>query len=441
MRDLRYLLVTHIPFTRNSSGIPVIDSLWARDLRALAKSMGPIRVAAPELTPEMPLTSWGPALQTLPESADISFRGLPKMKSPRPSILVLKTRRILRQEVAQADLVHTSNYFPPYVCLAYAHDLAVKLGKKTVFVITEDFYDMLSWEWVRKSKGLARWRRQRTAAALDRRARLSARTASLTMLHTPAVVARYRLDADNSIMIRHPIHEAHEVIDEPSLAARTLSLDENRPLRIATACRHSELKGLDLLVRAIALLRDRGIEVRATLYGHGPETPRLKELAASLGVADLVSLSGSLDNGEALGSALREADLFVMAHRTSDFGRSFFDAMAAGLPVVAFATPASGATVYNGLDGFLTPLDDIQGLAEHIAVLHRDRSLLAKAARNARRRALENTCGEWFRIRASWIQSLLQESSLPPQAADTLSWAAENVNLGNFNPNSGPQIR
>jgi len=265
------------------------------------------------------------------------------------------------------------------------------------------------------------------------------------MLHTPAVVARYRLDAGKSIMIRHPIHEADEVIDEPSLAARTLSLEENRPLRIATACRHSELKGLDLLVRAIALLKDRGIEVRATMYGHGPETPRLNELATALGVADRVSLPGSLDNGDALGDALRQADLFVMAHRTSDFGRSFFDAMAAGLPVVAFTTPASSATVYHGFDGFLTPLDDIQGLAEHLAALHRDRGLLAKAARNARRRALENTCSEWFRIRASWTQSLLQEcspqsqpqpqpqtepASRPLKTANPISWPVEPARSG-----------
>ena len=411
MQDSRYLLVTHIPFTRNSSGLPVIDSLWARDLCALVKSVGPIRVAAPELNPDGPLTSWGPNLQPLPESAGITFRGLPQMKSARPSVLRFKTRRILREEVAHADLVHTSNYFPPYVGLAYAHDLAVKLGKKTVFVITEDFYDMLSWEWVRTSKGLNRWRRERAAKALDVRARRSARTASLTMLHTPAVVTRYRLDAEKSMMIRHPIHEADEVIDEASLAARTLSLEENRPLHIATACRHSELKGLDLIIRAIALLKDRQVEVHATMYGHGPDTAKLKQLAALLGVSDRVSLPGSLENGATLGTALRHADLFVMAHRTSDFGRSFFDAMAAGLPVMAFTTPASSATVYNGLDGFLTPLDDIQGLAEHIAALHRDRSLLAKAALNARRRALENTCSEWFRIRGSWTRALLQPTA------------------------------
>ena len=96
MQDSRYLLVTHIPFTRNSSGLPVIDSLWARDLCALVKSVGPIRVAAPELNPDSPLTSWGPNLQPLPESAGITFRGLPQMKSARPSVLRFKTRRILR---------------------------------------------------------------------------------------------------------------------------------------------------------------------------------------------------------------------------------------------------------------------------------------------------------------------------------------------------------
>ena len=72
-------------------------------------------------------------------------------------------RRVLREAVARADLVHTSNYFPPYLGLAYAHDIAVKMGKKTVFVITEDFFDMLAWEWCRLADGrVQRWRRERS---------------------------------------------------------------------------------------------------------------------------------------------------------------------------------------------------------------------------------------------------------------------------------------
>jgi hypothetical protein len=255
---MNYLLVTHIPFTRDEHGQAVVDSLWARDLIGLTKALGPVRVAAPEVDPGKGLTTWGPNSEALPASSNISFRGFPEMKSARSFGAMLKIRAILKQEVAAADIVHTSNFFPPYTCLSYAHDLAVKLGKKTLFVIAEDF-------------------------------------------------------------------------------------------------------------------------------------PRYARLG--------------------MGPPVAGPDLFVMPHRTTDFGRAFWDAMAAGLPVLAFRTAASTDTVYEGRDGFLAPLDDVQGLAERIGHLASNRDLLAVTALGARRRALENTRSEWFRLRADWTRSLLDEGA------------------------------
>ena len=212
----------------------------------------------------------------------------------------LKIRKVLREEVKLADVVHTSNFFPPYTCLAYAHDLAVRLGKKTVFVIAEDFHDMLSWEWVRPSLGLNRWRRERSLRAMDSITRKCAGTASLTMMQTPAAVERYRLSARNSVMIRQPGHEESQVIAAKDLNARLSSLGRGRALQLTTACRHASLKGLDLLIRAIGLLRERGTIVYANLYGSGPETERLRQLTVALGVAHLVQLPGNLAVGEQL---------------------------------------------------------------------------------------------------------------------------------------------
>jgi len=406
---VQYLLVTHIPFARDAMGNAVVDGLWARDLIGLTKSLGPVRVAAPELASDGALQTWGSHSETLSASSGIVFRGFPPMKSSRDFLNSLKIRRILREEVSKADLVHTSNFFAPYTCLYAAHDIAVEMGKKTLFVIAEDFHDMLEWEWVRPTQGITRWRRERELLALDRSAGKRAGTASLTLLHTPAAVERYRLAARNSMMIRQPGHETSQIISEEDLNSRLASLSEPRPLQLTAACRHSALKGLDLLIRALGLLKDRGVRVDLKLYGSGAQTPQLRRLAEQLGVDDRVLFPGSLAAGEELYAALRQSDLFLMPHRTTDFGRAFFDAMASGLPVVAFRTPASATTVYDGLDGILCQLDDVQGLAERIASLDRDRAQLHSLSRGARLRALENTRTEWFRIRAAWTMSLLNE--------------------------------
>ncbi len=405
-----YLLVTHIPFARDAEGAPVVDGLWARDLIGLAKSVGALRVVAPEL-PLASLTGWGPNTVSLSSSPEISFRGFAPINGKKDLWRWPSIRRVLRQEVNNAQLVHTSNLFPPYLGLSYAHDYATRLGRKTLFVIAEDFRDMLSWEWIRESAGLRRWMRERELDRIEQRARKSAATASLTLLHTPAAVERYRLWARRSVAIRQPGHDPEQIISAESLEQRLASLDTKRPLHLVSACRHAGLKGLDLLIQAAGLLHDRGIEVEVTLYGKGPQTAQLNALAERLGIADRVHTPGALAAGPELDAALRRADLFVMPHRSTDFGRAFFDAMAAGLPVLAFRTPASADTVYDGLDGFLAPLDDVQGLAERIATLDRDRSLLARTANSARTRAVRNTRTEWFRMRAQWTLSLLSEQS------------------------------
>jgi glycosyltransferase involved in cell wall biosynthesis len=410
--SMRYLLVTHIPFARNAAGEPVVDALWARDLIGLSKSVGPIRVVAPEMTGTESLKTWGHNSEVMTASSGVSFRGFPPMNSTRSFVTKLKIRSILRKQVAEADVVHTSHFFPPYLDLAYAHDLAVRLGKKTLFVVAEDFHDILTWEWIRPLQGLKRWRRELTLKQIDRRVRKSAGTASLTLLHTPAAVERYRLSAGRAVMIRQPGHESEQVISEEQLAKRLDTLSHERPLKLFTACRHTPVKGLDLLLRAVAILKARGIAVELTMFGSGRETDSLRTLSQTLDIENEVLMPGSLAAGQELDEALRQGDLFVMPHRTTDFGRAFFDAVAAGLPVLAFRTQASIDTVYEGLDGFLTPLDDVQGLAERIASFHRDRQILHSAAKQARQRALDNTRTHWFNMRAEWTRSLLEEAPL-----------------------------
>lgn len=412
----RYLLVTHIPFVRQDCGTVTVDGLWARDLQGLVNSFGQIRVAAPELLPTDTLTTWGPTADNVRSQDGVTFAGLPSIRSRRDVWRWPALRRMLRQEVAQADLVHTSNFFPPYVGLSCAHDFAVAQGKKTLFVIAEDFQDMLQWEWVRESKnGLERWRRQRDLRRLDRRVAKSARSASLTFLHTPAAVTRYRLETRNGIAIRQPGHETEDVIAASELNNRCAALRSGQPLIVIAACRHKSLKGIDFLISAVALLASQGLYVEARIYGKGESTEAWESLAARLDVADRVHFGGALDPGPAVYHAIRQGHLFAMPHRTTDFGRAFYDAMAAGTPVLAFRNNASIDTVRDGVDGFLAPPDDVEGLADVLRRLHCDRALLIRASQAARDRALFNTRSQWFRLRAGWIQALFDgpgESSI-----------------------------
>jgi glycosyltransferase involved in cell wall biosynthesis len=434
MKKLNYLLVTQIPFTRNQQSEPVVDRLWARDLIGLAESVGEIRVVAPEIRAGSDFDTWGPDAMAMPNNCGVTFVGFPEIRTRLDLWKWPAIRSVLRREVKQADIVHSSNPFAPYVGLRYAHNLAVKLGKKTLVVLAEDFVDMLRWEWVRTGKSaLQRKLRDHETNRLQKTVCEMLATASLAFLHTPATVERFRLAAKNAVAIRHPLHDQEDVISPEKIEQRFAELKEGRPMRIVTACRHSGLKGLDMLIKAVGLLKDRGITVELALYGRGADTAHLQKLIDSRGLNDRVKLAGTVSPGYPLYNTLSGFDLFAMTHRTTDFGRAFWDAMACGLPVIAFRTPAANGTVYDGSDGFITPLDDPQSLSEKLATLHESRSLLVEGGRCARQRALNNTRTEWFRMRAQWICDLFLGEELP-ECQETAQEEKLNARLGAATP-------
>jgi glycosyltransferase involved in cell wall biosynthesis len=412
-RKLKYLLVTHIPFARKANGDVVLDGLWARDLEGIAQSGWRLRVCAPELKSESAIQTWGPSAATLPANGPIAFTGFPSVTRRIDAWKWPVIRSVLAKEVRNTDIVHTSNLFAPYVPLSYAHDFAVRLGKKTIYVIAEDFHDMLDWEFVRAGSSPREIeRRMRHVAMLDERARRSASTASLTFLHTPAAVTRYRLAARNGVAIRQPGHEEADVISREDLREKCRSLEFGAPLVIVAACRHKGLKGLDLLIWAIHRLAERGLRVEARLYGGGEQNPELKQLVTRLELENQVTFPGTLPPGPDVYRAISAGHIFAMPHRTTDFGRAFYDAMAGAAPVLAFRTEASTETVRHEVDGLLTPLDDIEGLAAGIQRLHCDRPLLVRCARAARERALANTRSSWYQLRADLTRSLFPEEVL-----------------------------
>lgn len=406
MSAMRYLLVTHIPYAQDEDGAALLDRLWAEDLRGLVAGVGPVTVAAPRVSAN-DLRSWGPGTQKVSGNEGMSFTPLPIYGGRFDFTFRARSRSALKKAVMQADIVHTSNLFSPHTAFYYAHDLAIHSGKKALFVVAEDFFDMLNWEWVRTApNAFQRYRRQRNLHWLDSQVRKRVATASLTFLHTPAAVTRYREFAANAVAIRQPVHESGDVISAEELESKCLRVRNGSPLNLVAACRMEPLKGVDFIVRMVALLKDRGVPVQANLYGGGKDIDKLKRLAQTLNVADYVTFPGSLSPGTQLQDALRKADIFFMPHLTTDFGRAFFDAMAAGTPVIAFRSIASQDTVRHRVDGLITPNADFEGLADGLTQFHTDRELLVRCSEAARNRALVNTKSQWHQMRGQLIRSL-----------------------------------
>jgi glycosyltransferase involved in cell wall biosynthesis len=133
------------------------------------------------------------------------------------------------------------------------------------------------------------------------------------------------------------------------------------PLRLVTVGRLVEVKGFDLLVRALGGAVHDGLDATLTIVGAGPERSRLEALVAENNLGARITFAGALGE-EALLGKLAEADAFVSASRKEGFGVAIVEALATGLPVLATLSGGPDEIVTED-DGMLVAPDDIAALS------------------------------------------------------------------------------
>jgi phosphatidylinositol alpha-1,6-mannosyltransferase len=178
------------------------------------------------------------------------------------------------------------------------------------------------------------------------------------------------------------VEEVPRVIPRPPRPATTL----------LTVGRLIPRKGQDVVIEAIALLRERHPQLRYVVVGEGPDRGRLESLVARLGLQDRVSIAGWLDQHR-LEAVWQEADLFVMPAReepegdTEGYGLVYLEAGARGLPVVGGRSGGVPAAVRSGVNGELVDAPrDAPAVAEVLEALLGDPEHMARLARAGRHR-------------------------------------------------------
>lgn len=131
------------------------------------------------------------------------------------------------------------------------------------------------------------------------------------------------------------------------------------------------LKGLDILVRSLALMSDRR-GVRLYVIGGderaAPEVARLQAIAREDGVADAVVFLGPRPH-EALPDYYHAADIVAVPSFYESFGLVAVEAMASGVPVVASRVGGLASTVVDGRTGYLIAWRCPEPFAEKIELL------------------------------------------------------------------------
>ncbi|HEY6893629.1 MAG TPA: glycosyltransferase, partial [Rhodanobacteraceae bacterium] len=143
----------------------------------------------------------------------------------------------------------------------------------------------------------------------------------------------------------------------------------NAPL-LLTVSRLAIEKNIDFLLQVARVLKTRDTDFTFVIAGEGPDAPRLKRLASSLGLEDRVRFLGNLDRDSTLLDCYSAADVFVFASSTETQGLVLIEAMACGAPIVSTAVMGT-ATVLRGARSALVSEENVDAFAALVARLLR----------------------------------------------------------------------
>lgn len=93
-------------------------------------------------------------------------------------------------------------------------------------------------------------------------------------------------------------------------------------------------KQVDKTIRAVALLRQEGFNVRLDILGTGKEKDNLNRLINELHLENSVYLRGYISNIHTVKEYYEKNDIFVMPSQNETFGLTYIEAMSQGLPVI-----------------------------------------------------------------------------------------------------------
>lgn len=166
-------------------------------------------------------------------------------------------------------------------------------------------------------------------------------------------------------------------------------------VRVLSVGRMVEKKGFDDLICAVDETNRAGGSLTLTLVGDGPARDQLEALVERLGLADVVSFAGALEN-ERVHKLINEHDIAALACKMDSEGDMdgipvfLMEAMAVGMPTVSTSLSGIPELIEDGKNGRVVPPGDVSSLADALSGLSRDPTLRVRLGGAGRERVQED---------------------------------------------------
>lgn len=185
----------------------------------------------------------------------------------------------------------------------------------------------------------------------------------------------------------HCVYDIHtqksDQISADRLNQKLDRLMQNEPLKLCYVGRAVEMKGAIEWIEIVHQLHQCGIKLHATWLGNGHLLDEMKQLAATLEIADLITFGGFVSDRASMLNTMQQQDVFMFCHKTPESPRCLVEALVSGLPIVGYDSPYPRGLVAQQGGGIFTPLGDKTALAAQIVALDGDRAQLCDLIRRA----------------------------------------------------------
>jgi glycosyltransferase involved in cell wall biosynthesis len=108
----------------------------------------------------------------------------------------------------------------------------------------------------------------------------------------------------------------------------------NEPRIVLVGNMQGSMKGHDVLIHALSIVRKRGVLATLTIIGFGSNQKELELLCLKLGVSESIHFLGKMESGQPIFDVLRNADLFVLPSRQEGLPRAMIESMSQALPAI-----------------------------------------------------------------------------------------------------------
>jgi glycosyltransferase involved in cell wall biosynthesis len=161
----------------------------------------------------------------------------------------------------------------------------------------------------------------------------------------------------------------------------------SNPFIIGSMGRFVKKKGFDILLQAFKLLKSKGIKFKAIIGGGGEEEESLKQLCTDLGLEDIVTFCGWVQDKSHF---FENIDIFSLPSLHEPFGIIMLEAMLHSKPIVTTDSEGPLEIIKEGLNGVFCKKGDAEDFAKKLEHLTNNLDLCKDLAKNAYLSVCEN---------------------------------------------------